>query len=134
MVYTEFVVEADDRFGEYNACNPNNETGKFECRTWNSRSHVPRQCAAGFDLFSEDCLNGTVAQRHIFEQATHESLEAQGKCCAACTAAGAKCQGKAASASAQPKTKPNQVGTSVPWSVQGAAATSSESAKSSQVT
>ena len=29
MVYTEFVVETDERFGEYNACNPDNKTGIF---------------------------------------------------------------------------------------------------------
>merc|ERR1712086_361423 len=41
MVYTQFTVESDARFGEYNACNPNADTGIFECETYSSNAQVP---------------------------------------------------------------------------------------------
>jgi len=40
MVYTQFTVESDARFGEYNACNPNADTGIFECETYSSNAQV----------------------------------------------------------------------------------------------
>ena len=110
MVYTEFTVEADARFGDYNvrecnkeengkepqdlhasakcvplkqtrvhtqkACNPDNKTGIFSCSSWGSApADLPRECAAGFDLEHEDCLNGTVLARMETDQ---------GSCCSAC--------------------------------------------------
>jgi len=91
MVYTEFVVEADARMGDYNACNPSSKTGIFECQTWSANAGTPRACAAGFEMFHEDCLNGTVLES--FETKTCSVSEAEGACCAACTKAGAHCGG-----------------------------------------
>jgi len=89
MVYTEFVVEVDTRFGEYNACNPNSDTGIFECETWGS-NNVPPQCAKGFEIFHDDCLNGTV----IRSFPTPSNLaEAEAACCAACSKDGQQCGG-----------------------------------------
>eukprot|EP00658_Telonema_sp_P-2_P061336 TRINITY_DN50042_c0_g1_i1.p1 TRINITY_DN50042_c0_g1~~TRINITY_DN50042_c0_g1_i1.p1 ORF type:complete len:396 (-),score=75.78 TRINITY_DN50042_c0_g1_i1:425-1612(-) len=90
MVYTEFVVEAEARFGQYNACNPDNETGIFSCISRQNGTGVPPQCATGFSLESQDCLNGTVLHRVLI----HGNLsQAEGGCCEACTAAGAACGG-----------------------------------------
>merc|ERR1712086_53358 len=90
MVYTQFTVESDARFGEYNACNPNADTGIFECETSSSNAQVPSQCAAGFDFEHEDCLNGTSLRTF---NTVAELTEAQGACCAACSAATGQCSG-----------------------------------------
>eukprot|EP00656_Telonema_subtile_P048366 TRINITY_DN5749_c0_g1_i1.p1 TRINITY_DN5749_c0_g1~~TRINITY_DN5749_c0_g1_i1.p1 ORF type:complete len:267 (-),score=47.51 TRINITY_DN5749_c0_g1_i1:157-957(-) len=88
MVYTEFVVEADIRFGEYNKCNPDPATGVFACDTYGGNAGVPRQCAAGFEYEHEDCLEGVLLSNQSFL-----SAQAEAECCAACTAAGGACSG-----------------------------------------
>lgn len=72
-------------------CNPNNGTGIFECTTGGSNgSNTPRQCASGFEMYHEDCLNGTV-----FASFTTSSVweDAEADCCEHCTQAGAQCAG-----------------------------------------
>jgi hypothetical protein len=89
MVYTEFVVESRDAFGEYQACNPDSRTGVFKCESEGAPSptSTPEQCqAAGLMPFTEDCMNGTVYSR---------ITASEGECCAACSADGAKCAGYA---------------------------------------
>ena len=88
MVYSEFVIAADPRMGDYAACNPNSTTGKFQCEHYGgggSNVPVPAQCKKGFEMYHNDCLNGTV----------YDSLPNtdEGGCCAACTKDGAKCLG-----------------------------------------
>ena len=92
MVYTEFIVEADSRFGDYNACNPNNQTGVFECASWSNGTGVPPQCASGFDIEHQDCLNGTILSSVQIEDAA-DSEKAMGACCDACSQAGTECGG-----------------------------------------
>ena len=92
MVYTQFVVEADSRFGDYNACNPNNQTGVFECESWSNGNGIPPQCASGYDIEHEDCLNGTLLSSIKIDAAT-DSEKALGSCCDACTKAGKECGG-----------------------------------------
>ena len=121
MVYTEFVVETHDRFGEYNACNPNNKTGIFQVRratayfvcvwlyscacvcanVWctfithlnlvryshaqcetRTSGNIPHQCATGFEIFHEDCLNGTELRNFLTASTLYE---AEASCCAACS-------------------------------------------------
>lgn len=82
MVYTEFVVETDKRFGEYNACNPDNKTGIFHCKTYDS-GDIPETCASGFEIYHEDCLNGTLLRSF---PAAKTLYEAEASCCAACSA------------------------------------------------
>lgn len=82
MVYTEFVVETDKRFGEYNACNPDNKTGIFHCETYDS-GDIPETCASGFEIYHEDCLNGTLLRSF---PAAKTLYEAEASCCAACSA------------------------------------------------
>jgi len=48
-VYEELIMEYEDRFGEYNECNPNPSTGIFECR-----SHGERQCWYEDDRYASD--------------------------------------------------------------------------------
>ena len=92
MVYTQFTLEADSRFGDYNACNPNNQTGIFECETWRNGTGVPRQCSSGYDIEHQDCLNGTLVAK-VAINAPADSETATGACCDACTRAGAACGG-----------------------------------------
>ena len=84
MVYTQFVVESDDRFGDYNACNPNNQTGVFECQTWENGTGIPKQCAAGYDIEHQDCLNGTLLS-NVHINAPPDSKKALGMCCDSCS-------------------------------------------------
>eukprot|EP01062_Namystynia_karyoxenos_P030191 TRINITY_DN22572_c0_g1_i1.p1 TRINITY_DN22572_c0_g1~~TRINITY_DN22572_c0_g1_i1.p1 ORF type:complete len:550 (+),score=168.64 TRINITY_DN22572_c0_g1_i1:79-1650(+) len=84
MVYTEFVVETQPRFGDYAACNPNKDTGIFECQHFSPPSDdIPKQCQNDFRLQFEDCLNGT-RYRTV-------SGGDEGACCAACHGDGDKC-------------------------------------------
>lgn len=90
MVYTEFVVESRDAYGEYQACNPDPRTGVFKCESEGgppTSASTPEQCqAAGLMPFTEDCMNGTV----------YRSITvSEGECCAACSADGPKCAGYA---------------------------------------
>jgi hypothetical protein len=112
MVYTEYAVEAK-QFGEYAACNPCNNTasgggggggggmappkcptnpdgttapdGTFVCQGYGQPSGPPPppQCQKGFEIFHQDCYNGTIFK--TLQQAS------EGDCCAACTAAGETC-------------------------------------------
>ena len=90
MVYTEFVIESRDAYGEYQACNPDPHTGVFKCENEGGPSpstNTPEQCrAAGLMPFTEDCMNGTVYSR---------ITATEGECCAACSSDGAKCAGYA---------------------------------------
>ena len=106
MVYTEFVVQTRALFGDYSACNPNATTGIFSCMHWGPKGTPPPQCLAAPEqqLYSEDCLNGTVyrtvdatvtastaaagtaATAATPAATTNSSSEAEGACCAACAA------------------------------------------------
>jgi len=91
MVYTQFTVESDVRFGEYNACNPDPKTGIFQCETYSANTNIPRQCAAGFEFEHRDCLNGTSLRN--FNTTGMELGAALGDCCSACSGAGSACSG-----------------------------------------
>ena len=62
MVYSQFVISMNAKFGEYAACNPNSSTGIFECEHYGggNKSGIPKQCKTGFILYQSDCLNGTI--------------------------------------------------------------------------
>jgi hypothetical protein len=80
MVYSEFTIATDPRFGDYAACNPNASTGIFQCEHYDSGSNassVPTQCSKGFEMYHRDCLNGTIYK--VLPTAD------EGACCAACT-------------------------------------------------
>jgi hypothetical protein len=84
MVYSEFAVEADSRFGDYAPCNPNKTTGKFECMQFGSGRKNPPTCDKHYFVYFMDCLNGTA-----YKTLPHAT---QAECCGNCTADGSKCK------------------------------------------
>ena len=113
MVYSEFVITTRAAFGEYQPCNPCNgqkpagggghsdhsdhqycapgvKNGTFTCQSYGGGGGPPPppQCLAGFQIWSEDCLNGTV-----YKKLPVKKGKGEGACCAACTADKAKCAG-----------------------------------------
>eukprot|EP01065_Artemidia_motanka_P034293 TRINITY_DN4158_c0_g1_i1.p1 TRINITY_DN4158_c0_g1~~TRINITY_DN4158_c0_g1_i1.p1 ORF type:complete len:530 (+),score=122.62 TRINITY_DN4158_c0_g1_i1:55-1644(+) len=85
MVYTQFTVNAEPRFGDYAACNPNRDTGIFGCQHWGADpAVVPSQCRADFAYEHNDCLNGTIYRTFA---------GGQGDCCDACREDAVKCRG-----------------------------------------
>lgn len=47
-VYQQSIIEVDTRFGEYNECNPDPDTGVFACTTRGGHSGLsPPACTAG---------------------------------------------------------------------------------------
>ena len=95
MVYSEFVVSTKPLYGNYAACNPctrhahgqNDDTpvcpkgvenGTFMCTSFDKPpAKLAPQCAVGYELWHDDCVNGTV-----YKTLAHAS---DGECCAACT-------------------------------------------------
>eukprot|EP00040_Diaphanoeca_grandis_P040022 m.260964 g.260964 ORF g.260964 m.260964 type:complete len:572 (+) comp40978_c0_seq1:110-1825(+) len=111
MVYSEFVVTTRDAFGEYQPCNPcsgqapKNATpsshdintycppgtpnGTFVCSSYSSQQTGPPQCQFGYEIWHQDCLNGTIY--HTLTGLNPQ--DAEGACCAACSADNATCAG-----------------------------------------
>eukprot|EP00041_Stephanoeca_diplocostata_P029443 m.868504 g.868504 ORF g.868504 m.868504 type:complete len:568 (-) comp23563_c0_seq4:558-2261(-) len=109
MVYRSFVMTSRAAFGEYEACNPCSgqkpahppaggfdvycppgvKNGTFVCSSYDHSGPQPTQCESGYQIWVEDCLNGTVYK-------TLTSLDpktAEGECCAACSADKGTCAG-----------------------------------------
>jgi len=107
MVYSGFKVVTRDVYGEYEPCNPCQghgqgsksevqtcppgvPNGTFVCRSYNDMGPTPPpQCSGSFQIWHEDCLNGTV-----YKTLTGlDPKEAEGKCCEACSADKTTCAG-----------------------------------------
>lgn len=92
MVYRSFEIDARLPLGVYARCNPDPQTGIFQCESSSHsggmHSGLPPSCGSNYDLHHSRYLNGT----------TYATLQlpANGSiagCCAKCTADGRKCAG-----------------------------------------
>jgi hypothetical protein len=90
MVYRSFQVDVRLPIGEYARCNPDPQTGEFQCSSsgGGGGSALPPSCGSDYDMHHSRYLNGTVYA--TLPLPANGSLSG---CCAKCSSDGKQCAG-----------------------------------------